>query len=189
MSRQAIADFERKKRISEDTAIRYLSALEYEYKKTTVKEIDDDAAGRSDNLYDWIECSNGVAFKVSRKNLIPFFNEYKDKLRILRNIVGMKQQDLADAAGIKQSSVALYESGKIKVNISNFKKIVDVLGYDYSNPDNIFILGTSLKKLMEEIYENQKHEDEAEEMLKKYKKLPVKAQHIVNELVNYLAEY
>ena len=42
LDRKSIADLERKKRISEDTAIRYLSALEYEYEKTTISIIDDD---------------------------------------------------------------------------------------------------------------------------------------------------
>lgn len=189
LDRKSITDLERKKRISEDTAIRYLSALEYEYEKTTISIIDDDKTGRTDNSYDWIECSNGTAFKISRKNLISFFTEYKDNIRTLRNIVGFKQQELADAAGIKQSSVALYESGKIKVSIANFRKIVDALGYDYSDPDNVYVLGTPLKKIMEDNVHKQKPENDAEIMWKKYKKLSLKAQRIVNELVDYLAEY
>ena len=121
--------------------------------------------------------------------MISFFTEYKDNIRTLRNIVGFKQQELADAAGIKQSSVALYESGKIKVSIANFRKIVDALGYNYSDPDNVYVLGTPLKKIMEDIVHKQKPENDAEIMWKKYKKLSLKAQRIVNELVDYLAEY
>ena len=51
------------------------------------------------------------------------------------------------------------------------------------------MLTALLKIIMEDIVHKQKPENDAEIMWKKYKKLSLKAQRIVNELVDYLAEY
>ena len=51
------------------------------------------------------------------------------------------------------------------------------------------MLTALLKIIMEDIVHKQKPENDAEIMWEKYKKLSVKAQRIVNELVDYLAEY
>ena len=52
-----------------------------------------------------------------------------------------------------------------------------------------FLAHGVVKKIMEDIVHKQKPENDAEIMWKKYKKLSLKAQRIVNELVDYLAEY
>lgn len=50
------------------------------------------------------------------------------RIRRLREQLGMTQKQLADALGLNQSAIALWESGKTVPTIQNLYRLADILG-------------------------------------------------------------
>lgn len=52
------------------------------------------------------------------------------RIRRLREQLGMTQKQLADALGLNQSAIALWESGKTVPTLQNLYRLADILGCD-----------------------------------------------------------
>lgn len=52
------------------------------------------------------------------------------RIRRLREQHGMTQKQLADALGLNQSAIALWESGKTVPTLQNLYRLADILGCD-----------------------------------------------------------
>lgn len=52
------------------------------------------------------------------------------RIRRLREQRGMTQKQLADALGLNQSAIALWESGKTVPTLQNLYRLADILGCD-----------------------------------------------------------
>lgn len=52
-----------------------------------------------------------------------------EEIKRLREQEGLTQQELADKAGLKQPTIARYESGRSDISYVSLIKILDTLGY------------------------------------------------------------
>jgi DNA-binding XRE family transcriptional regulator len=66
-----------------------------------------------------------------------FFMEIHEKLRVMRTVKRLSQQELADKLGISLVSYAKIERGESDIQISRLKQIVEKLGIDL---DTLFSL-------------------------------------------------
>ena len=51
-----------------------------------------------------------------------------DKIRALREARGMSQLELAEALGLRQSAIALWETGKNEPTAFNIRRLADLFG-------------------------------------------------------------
>lgn len=65
---------------------------------------------------------------------------FSDRLKSLRNAKGLTQGDLANQTGLKQSSIAMYETGKRKPKIEVLERLAD-----FFNVDIDYLVGKSDK--------------------------------------------
>ena len=54
--------------------------------------------------------------------------QMKDKIRALRMARGLSQAELADALGLDQTTISVWESGKAEPTMFNLRKTADILG-------------------------------------------------------------
>lgn len=184
LSQSKIASLEVKKRVEASVIDRYLRVLEYDFKETeplTEREVV--IHERKNRMFggDYIVSIENIVFDLKPNALIMFYSQYKDYIKYLRQKAGYTQSELADKIGIGQSSIALYESGRRRANANVFQKIVDAMGYDYSDYTNINFKGehimvwdapSSIKERKEMLL------DEHEQLLiDKYRQLTSRQQH------------
>lgn len=183
LSRSKIASLEVKKSVEASVIDRYLRVLEYDFKKTeplTKHEVLEYKKNMT-SVGDYIVSIENIVFDLKPNALIMFYSQYKDYIKYLRQKAGYTQSELADKIGIGRSSIALYESGRRRANANVFQKIVDAMGYDYSDYTNINFKGehimvwdapSSIKERKEMLL------DEHEQLLiDKYRQLTSRQQH------------
>ena len=91
-------------------------------------------------------------------------NEYKNRIRDLREDMDLRQVDVANATGIDQKTLSNYETGKTNpdstslIKLANFFGVsIDYLvGYSSINVKNNKDLSTRLEKIVNEINELRK---------------------------------
>lgn len=184
LSQSKIASLEVKKRVEASVIDRYLRVLEYDFKETeplTEREVV--IHERKNRMFggDYIVSIENIVFDLEPNALIVFYSQYKDYIKYLRQKAGYTQSELADKIGIGQSTIALYESGKRRANANIFQKIVDAMGYDYSDYTNINFKGEHIMVWDAPSSINGRKEmllDEHEQLLiDKYRQLTSRQQH------------
>lgn len=183
LSRSKIASLEVKKSVDSSVIDRYLRVLEYDFKETeplTKHEVLEYKKNMTSGG-DYIVSAEDIIFDLKPNAFIVFYSWYKDYIKYLRQMAGYTQSELADKIGIGQSSIALYESGKYGVNVNVFRKIVDGMGYDYSDYNNITVNGKSITLSAAKDCEKESKQmllDGDEQLLiDKYRQLTSRQQH------------
>lgn len=184
LSRSKIAALEVQKRVDASVIDSYLSVLEYDFTSyKPMSERDGVIHNRKNSMYgvDYIVSAEDIIFDLKPNAFIVFYSWYKDYIKYLRQMAGYTQSELADKIGIGRSSIALYETGKHGVNVNVFRKIVDGMGYDYSDYNNITVNGKSITLSAAKDCEKESKQmllDGDEQLLiDKYRQLTSRQQH------------
>jgi transcriptional regulator with XRE-family HTH domain len=81
---------------------------------------------------------------VSKKNLMPD-SGFGTILTILRIIRGMNQEELAQASGLRSSTISEYERGKMVPGLNTVQRLLGAMGYSFRALDQARALISSLQ--------------------------------------------
>lgn len=102
-------------------------------------------------------CNNEIVMEVFD------LAEFKTRLRMLRESVGLTQEDLSKALGISRTRLASYEQGQREPNIELLEEIADYFNVDLdyligrSDSSSALLNGMDLDELIEFIHKSPEY--------------------------------
>lgn len=115
----------------------------------------------------------------------------KERIKFLRNTLGVSQQELADKVGVSKSSINMYERGEREPSIETMEAIAD-----YFNVDMDYLIGKSNYKSKYAWLDSIKEDDEgfscskSEKLhIQKYRALPDEGKKRVDNVLDFEYSY